>query len=177
MWIGNTANLLPILGKTIIAFVALVVLSRIFGKRALTRLTTVDLALGLTAGPILASMIMNPQTSIVDGLGAIGVLFLVDWLSGRLVARWPAFRELVRVKPTLLAYEGQYQRAGMRRQNLTEADIMEALRMHGLYDIAQARAVILEPEGRISVIVADGTAASMALDRAGLTVPQAEGKG
>jgi uncharacterized membrane protein YcaP (DUF421 family) len=54
--------------------------------------------------------------------------------------------------PTLLVHDGQVLRDRMRRQRISDADLDEALRAHGLETPDAAAMVVLEVDGTLSVV-------------------------
>jgi len=61
-------------------------------------------------------------------------------------------RFLVKSEPTLLASDGEYLHAAMRRQRVPQDEIDAALRKHGHDRLDQVRCVILENDGSLSVL-------------------------
>jgi uncharacterized membrane protein YcaP (DUF421 family) len=54
--------------------------------------------------------------------------------------------------PTTLISDGQLLREHMRREHVTEDEVMAALRQHGLCDPLEARLAVLEVDGTLSVV-------------------------
>jgi len=79
----------------------------------------------------------------------IGWTLLLDWLALRF--RW--FNRFAEPRPLPLVRNGRVMRANLRRQFLTEDDLMSKLRQHGCEDLATVKAATLEPDGEVSVII------------------------
>jgi uncharacterized membrane protein YcaP (DUF421 family) len=60
-------------------------------------------------------------------------------------------------EPIVLVTDGHLVEKNLRRQGITEDQIMEALREHEIDDINQARLVVLEADGTISVVPQEAT--------------------
>ena len=69
-----------------------------------------------------------------------------------LQVRSSAFARMVAAQPLLLFFQGQLLHEAMRRARVTEADLRQALREHGLGSFEAAEAIVLEPNGRFAVI-------------------------
>lgn len=172
MWFDDWSSLLQIVVKATIGFAALVLLLRVAGKRAITKLNAFDLVLVFTVGSILATTILNTQTTISEGLLALALLVGLQWLTAWLSTRSSGFRALIKSEPTLLAYDGKLLLANLRRERIAEVEVQAALRQNGIHDLAGAKAVVLETEGEISVLKNDGGDPTASLGVSGIDVPE-----
>ena len=66
--------------------------------------------------------------------------------------RSDVFQEIIKSKPTVLFYEGSYQKDNLCQERITEVEVLASMRNNGMSDPAQVKAVILETDGRLSVI-------------------------
>lgn len=137
-----------------LAYPALVLFLRVSGKRTLAKLNAFDLVVTVALGSTLATVLLNRSVSLAEGLMAllllIGLQFLVAWLS----VRSPRFSDLVKSEPTLLLHQGQLLQAAMRRQRVTQPEMLAALRSGGLAGPEAAESVVLETDGTMSVVPA-----------------------
>jgi uncharacterized membrane protein YcaP (DUF421 family) len=94
--------------------------------------------------------------SIGEGCLLVGTIaawnVLVDWLA----FRFPRVRGLLQAPPLKLVRDGRIVRANMRREFLTEDDLMATLREHGIDSLAQVKLAQMESGGEISVLRRDG---------------------
>jgi len=141
--------------RTVIVYLALLLGFRIFGKREIGQFTIFDLILVLLVANGLQPAMTGPDSSLVGGMIIIVVLLGANWLVGwlRLHSPFaPLFRELVESHPTVIAENGQWLPAAMRREQVDPEDAVMALREHGLESVEQAKLVVLETDGTISVV-------------------------
>jgi uncharacterized membrane protein YcaP (DUF421 family) len=144
------------------AYAALIVLLRISGKRTLGKMNAFDLVVTVALGSAFATVVLDKSVPLTEGVLAFALLialqFGITWLSVRSV--W--VRSLVKSEPTLLVNDGNYLEKAMREQRVTQAEIEASLRDHGLAAIDQARCVVLETDGSLTVVGAykRGTAAN-----------------
>lgn len=136
----------------VLAYAGLVVFLRVAGKRTLSKLNAFDLVVTVALGSTLASILLNRDVSLAQGLLAfallIGLQFAITWTS----VRWKWIRSAATGEPALLAFDGQLDRAVMRQVRITEDEVEAALRSAGLWSVREARAVLLETDGSISVV-------------------------
>ncbi|WP_245185926.1 DUF421 domain-containing protein [Falsiroseomonas frigidaquae] len=147
-------SLLRVLLVGSLAYPALVLFLRVSGKRTLAKLNAFDLVVTVALGSTLATVLLNRSVTLAEGLVAllllIGLQFLVAWLS----VRSGRFSDLVKSEPTLLLHKGQLLEAAMRRQRVTRAEMLAALRAGGLSGPENAESVVLETDGTLSVVPA-----------------------
>lgn len=135
-----------------LAYLALVVLLRGYGKRTLSKLNAFDFIVTVALGSILATVILNTSVSLIQGLTALVVLmswqFAFTWMSSRF--GW--IRELVASEPRLLAHDGNFIASAMHTERVAEEEVMQAIRKNGFEKLEQVRSVVLEPDGTLSVV-------------------------
>ncbi|WP_305096275.1 DUF421 domain-containing protein [Croceibacterium aestuarii] len=152
MWFDTWSDIVRILLSAASAYVAVIVLLRVAGKRSLSKLNAFDFVVTVALGSTLASMILLKDTSLADGLAALAGLLLlqalVTWLSLRL--GW--FKRLIRSEARILLRDGAFLEDAMRHERVTHAEIEEAIRKQGHGDIEDIAAVVLETDGGFSVI-------------------------
>lgn len=134
------------------AYVALVAILRISGKRTLTKLNAFDLVVTVALGSTLATVLLSKDVALAEGILAMALLvflqFTITWLS----VRSSRLRGLVKSEPTLIMHQGEFLDGTMRAQRITRDEVMAALRSEGVMDACQAMAVVLETDGTMTVI-------------------------
>lgn len=142
-------------GIGILAYVGVVFLLRVSGRRTLSKMNAFDFVVTVAIGSTLATILLNKNVALAEGITAFAVLtglqFAVTWTSVRVV--W--FRRIVTGEPRLLLLHGEFLRTAMRRARVAEDEIHAALRSKGLGDPSQAAAVVIETDGSFSVIPAN----------------------
>lgn len=107
-------------------------------------------------GDAAQNAMIGEGTSAVDGMVLIGTLaawnFFLDWLGYRV----PAVERFVSGRKICLVRHGRLQRRAMRREFITDEDILAKIREQGLERPEQVRRMFLEADGQISVIKARG---------------------
>ncbi|HEX5777170.1 MAG TPA: YetF domain-containing protein [Caulobacteraceae bacterium] len=135
------------------AYVMLVLMLRISGKRTLSKLNAFDLVVTVALGSTLATILMSRDTSLAEGMTALALLialqFAVTWTS----VRWKGVNRLVKSEPTVLLRDGQPIDDAMRRERVAEDELVAAIRESGGCDLEDARFVILEPDGALVAIL------------------------
>lgn len=147
----------------IIAYAALVLFLRVSGKRTLSKMNAFDLIVTVALGSTLATVLLSPSVSLATGALAfallIGLQYAVTWLS----VRSPAMQSFVKAEPTMLVHRGRLLEDAMRRERVTEDEILAALRARDVPDLAQVEALVLETDSSFSVLTSAPRAQGSAL--------------
>lgn len=162
MWFDGWSQILRIVLVGAAAYAALVVCLRISGKRTLAQLNVFDFIVTVALGSTLATIFLNTDVSWAEGVTAFALLaglqLLVAWIS----TRWPRARGIFTSRPALLLARGEIRYDALHRNRLTESELRQAVRMQGTGDLSQVEAVVLETNGKLSVITSskygDGSA-------------------
>ena len=152
MFFDGWAGLLRVLVAGTLAYTALVLLLRTTGKRTLSKMNAFDLIVTVAFGSTLASVLLSRDVPLADAVAAFALLvvlqFVITWLSVRL----DFVDKLIKAEPSLLYFRGQFLCEVMKRERVTESEVRAAARSQGLADLADARAIVLETDGSITVL-------------------------
>jgi len=144
--------LLEILIRTSIVFLMLVMLIRVVPKRNAGNISPNDMLILIVIGTIGATLITAGSYHIGDLLLMIGLVLVWGYVLDFLEYRVPFIRRLMRHKQTQLVKDGRMLKRNMRREMITEEELVSVLRLSGVEDISEVRLAVLEAEGDISVI-------------------------
>lgn len=152
MWFDSWADIIRVLIVGAVSYATLMVVLRLSGKRTLSQLNAFDFIVTVALGSTLATILLSSDVAYAEGLTALALLtglqFIVAWVS----ARWPGARNTITASPTALAVNGQLQHDELRRNRLTESEVLQAVRSTGTGDLSLVAAVVLETNGKLSVI-------------------------
>lgn len=135
------------------AYIALVVILRVSGKRTLSKLNAFDFIVTIAIGSTLASVITTRSLALVEGLTALAVLVGLQFAVTAASVRWPWINDAVKAEPTLLLRDGEPLPGAMRRQRITRDELEAAVRQSGGRSLDDARAVFLETDGTLTAMV------------------------
>lgn len=152
MWFDSWADVLRVLIVGAVSYATLVGVLRLSGKRTLGQLNAFDFIVTVALGSTLATILLSSDVAYLEGLAALALLaglqFVVAWVS----ARWPGARGAITAKPVALVVDGGLQEDELRRNRLTESEVLQAVRGSGSGDLSSVAAVVLETNGKLSVI-------------------------
>lgn len=145
-------NLVQMVVRAALVYAVALLILRVAHRRLLGRNAALDIIMGFILGSLLSRAI-NGSAPLFETLGA--ALVLVALHGGFAVAafRAPRLEALIKGHDQVLIRDGQLQHEQLRRADISESDLREALRLEGkLLDPAQVELACLERNGRISVI-------------------------
>jgi uncharacterized membrane protein YcaP (DUF421 family) len=138
--------------RTVVVYLFILVGFRVAGKREVGQLAPFDFALILLIANAVQNAMVGPDTSLVGGLTAAGILLAINFLLGRLAARSRRIERLVRGRARILIYKGVLHEEALAAERLTHEDVLQALRENGCPCVYDCRLAVLEVDGTISVI-------------------------
>jgi uncharacterized membrane protein YcaP (DUF421 family) len=145
------------------AYVALVLLLRISGKRTLSKMNAFDLVVTVALGSTLATILLSTSVALTEGLLALALLiflqFAVTWIS----VRSATFRGFVKNEPKLLFYDGGFLLEAMRAERITEEEVEASVRQQGIAGFEEVGAAVLETDGSVTVVPRGGLGQESAL--------------
>lgn len=164
MWFDSWGEIARVLLVGAAAYTTLVVVLRLTGKRTLGQLNAFDFVVTVSLGSTLATILLSTDVSWSEGATALALLAALQWVVALVSARWPRVRGVFTAEPSLLLLDGHIRPEALRAHRLAESELRQAIRMQGVGDLAHVKAVVLETNGKLSVITSsrygDGSAVS-----------------
>jgi uncharacterized membrane protein YcaP (DUF421 family) len=141
--------------QVVIATVAIVlvmlVLVRVGGQRSLAAMTAADVACVSALGAVVGRTSLLAVPTLAAGVIALTVLVGLRHLLSAL-ERGPRWLPVPRRGPVVVLRDGRLCPDELRRARLSDDDLRQALRLAGVVRRDEARLVVLERSGRISVM-------------------------
>lgn len=137
---------------TVLAYISLIMLLRISGKRTLSKMNAFDSIVTIALGSTLASVLLNKDVALADGVLALTLLIGLQYLISTWAFHSNTISDLVKAKPTLLVYKGEFLKAAMRKERVNEDEIYAVVREKGLSKLSEVAVIIMETDGSLTVI-------------------------
>ncbi len=130
-----------------IVYLVLIGFLRLFGKRELAQLNPFDLVVLLSLSNTVQNAIIGDDNSVTGGLiGALSLL-TINWLLSRVLYKLPRVNRALAGSETVLISGGILDREAMRRETLTEAELLSVLHRQSFDDFDDIERCVLEPNG------------------------------
>jgi len=147
----NIESILAILLTIIGIYIALVILTRISGKRSFSKMSSFDFAMTVSIGSIMATVIISKSVSLQNGIAGLVGIYALQMLVAY-ARRWDAVRKLIDNKPTLLMKDGKIIKNNLDKCKVTISDLKAKLREANVIQLSEVKAVVFESTGDISVL-------------------------
>ena len=144
-----------ILGISISAvgfYLGLMLFTRLMGLRSFSKLSSHDFAMTVGIGSILASTVLSDEPSLLQGLCAVAVLFVIQGVVSVVRRKIKPLKALIDNQAIILMAHGEYFPDNLQEANLSTSDVQEVLRKNGIKSKTEVFAVIMETTGDMSVI-------------------------
>lgn len=152
MWFDSWSDIARTLLVGGAAYIALMLVLRLSGKRTLSQLNAFDFVVTVALGSTLATVLLSSEVSWTEGVVALALLAGLQFAIAWVTTRWQPLRKLITSSPQVLLRDGVIDAAALRAARLTEAEVRQAVRSSGVGDLADVAVVVLETNGSISVI-------------------------
>lgn len=145
------ADNLDIIFRNLIAVGILFLLTLIIGKKLISQLNFFDFIVGITIGSIAAALSVDKTITYPHGILSLIIWGVIPLIVARIaLANIPARRVLDGV-PAILVQNGKILEHNLKKENYHVNDLLEELRLKGVFNIADVDFAILETSGQISV--------------------------
>jgi uncharacterized membrane protein YcaP (DUF421 family) len=138
--------------RAAVAFLLILFLTRIVGRRELSTLEPFDLILLVTIGDLVQQGVTQNDFSVTGMILAIGTIGLLTVVFSYLPWRFQVLRQVLEGVPIILVEEGKIVERNVRRQRLTQEEIAAAARVQNIGSLDEVRWAVLETNGQITFI-------------------------
>ena len=132
-------------------YIAIILLTRIIGKRSFSKMSSFDFAMTVAVGSIVATTILSSSVKLIEGLVGLTMIYVLQ-ISIALARRNKTVQNMVDNSPLLLMDGEKIISSNLRKARVTEGDLRSKLREANVTELSQIKAVIFETTGDISVL-------------------------
>jgi uncharacterized membrane protein YcaP (DUF421 family) len=138
--------------RSALAFLVLLILTRLMGKKHIAQVTFFDYVTGISIGSIAAAISIDKSISISGGL-----MSLLIWSGLTIGAGYLSLLNLYAMKlidgePTLVIRNGKILEKSMAKIQYNVEDLLMLLRNQGIFDPSEVEFALLEANGALSVL-------------------------
>ncbi len=152
MFLDNSIPLTRTLIMGIVAFVLVIFVLRLSGKRTLSKMNSFDFIITVALGSVLASIVTSTSLPLINGILAFALLVFLQYSVTWLSVRSSFFLQLIKSQPVLIYYNGQFDERLLKKERLSKVEVLQAVRREGLASLESVTAIILETDGTLSII-------------------------
>lgn len=135
-----------------LAYLLLILVLRIFGKRILSKMSAFDFVVTVAFGSILATILTDSKLALADGITSLTLLVFLQFVLSKLIKRFNFIDKLVKSEPVLLYFKGKYDEQAMEKERILKEDLYQTARSSGFVSMDDISGIILETNGEFSVL-------------------------
>ena len=143
---------LEIVIRSISVYLFMVIALRIFGKKQLSQLNTADVILILLISNSVQNAMVGSNTSLYGGMVAALALFIINFIFKRVMLKSTFIKELIQDTPEILIHNGKLAFSTISKLGITNDELQEAMREHGVAHYKDVKLAMFEIDGSISII-------------------------
>ncbi|GIH69729.1 DUF421 domain-containing protein [Sphaerimonospora thailandensis] len=133
-----------------VVYLAIFFMLRFTPRREVGSFSTTNLIVIVIIADAAQNAMAGKYHSITDGLLLVATIIGWSIVLDAAAFRWPVIARVVKPPPRVLIRDGRLDRRNLRRELITEDELMAHLREQGTDDVSELN-VVLEPDGRVSV--------------------------
>lgn len=143
---------------TLAIYVTVVAGLRVAGRRTVSQMSAFDFVVTIAIGSLVAATALAPDASYLRGAASLATLLAAQQVVAVIRQRVPAARRFLDFTPQPL-YRGDdiELRHNPLTAQVTEAELWGKLRHHGIGSLEEVKLIVLEADGRISVLRSDAS--------------------
>jgi uncharacterized membrane protein YcaP (DUF421 family) len=139
--------------RSILLIAGLFVITRILGKKQLSKLSFFEYIVGITVGDIAGTLSMDVDLDLTNGITSIIIWTSVPFFVSILSLKSKAFRDFVEGTPTTFIEKGNIIEAALRKEKYSADEILEQLRKKNVFRVADVEFASLDSNGDLSVLL------------------------
>lgn len=139
--------------RTLVSVVVLYLLTKLLGKRQISQLSLFEYITGITIGSITAYVSLDVDTGWYLGIISMFVWVVVSYGIELLTMKSKIARNLIEGKSTVLIQDGKILEDNLRKEKLTNEELLEQLRKQGIFKAAQVEFAVMETDGTVNAML------------------------
>ena len=139
--------------RTMILYVAIILAVRLMGKRQVGEMQPAELVITILVSAVASVPMQDLDIPLAHGLIPVFTLIAAEVLVSALSMKWLGLRRLLSGKPVPVIRDGYIDQQALRKLRLSIDDLLEDLRLNGVFDPRQVAFGQIETNGQLSVLL------------------------
>jgi len=138
--------------RAIVAYLFILFLMRVVGRRELSSMEPSDVILLVVIGDLVQNGVTQSDYSVTGIVLAAGTIGTLATFTAYVTFKWSRIRNVVEGEPVILVEDGKPIERNMKHERLTLDEVMEQARLQqGVESLDDVRWAVLETSGSISI--------------------------
>ncbi|TML94616.1 MAG: DUF421 domain-containing protein [Actinobacteria bacterium] len=139
--------------RAFVAYVFILFLMRVVGRRELSSMEPSDVILLVVIGDLVQNGVTQSDYSVTGIVLAAGTIGVLATITAVITHRWSRIRNVIEGEPVILVQDGQLIERNMKNERLTQDEVMEQARLQqGVESLDEVKWAVLETSGSISIV-------------------------
>jgi uncharacterized membrane protein YcaP (DUF421 family) len=138
--------------RALVAYVFIITLLRVTGRRELSSMAPTDLVLLVVMGDLIQNGVTQSDMSVTGVVIAVTTFALLSVASSYLVYKSKRAQKIIEGTPLIVVEGGKLVEANLRSERMTLDDVMEEARAQQIESIDEIKWAVLESNGSLSFI-------------------------
>lgn len=143
--------------RAFVAFVFILLLTRLIGRRELSSLQPFDLILLIVIGDLTQQGVTQNDMSVTGLILAIGIFGVLTLAASYLGFRFPRMRPILEPGPLILVEDGNVIQRNLDKERMTPEELAAEARLQQIDSLDKVKWAVLESGGQISFIPKSGS--------------------
>jgi uncharacterized membrane protein YcaP (DUF421 family) len=143
---------MDIVVRAFVAFLFVMVLTRLIGRRELSSLQPFDLILLIVIGDLIQQGVTQNDMSVTGLVLAIGMFGVLTLAASYVVFRFPRTRPILEPEPLILIEDGHVIERNLKKERMTPEELAAEARLQQIDTLEKVKWAVLESSGQISFI-------------------------
>lgn len=137
---------------SLISLILLFLICKLIGKKQVSELSLFDYVIGISIGNFAAEMIMDIEGNFLNGVVAIIVFGLSSFFVSLIALKSIILRRILIGTPTIIVQNGKIIKENLVKTKIDVNDLLEEVRTNGYFDLNEIEYVIMEANGKLSIL-------------------------
>ena len=145
-------NTLRIIIMSVLIYGYLILIMRLSGKRTLLQYNMFDMIISVAYGSAIATTLISKSISFVEGALVLGMLTVLQLFVAVMERKSKKFRTVIMPEPRFLYSDDRFCEEALQKERVLKREVRNAVRQQGIGSMEEVEAIVLEGNGRMSVI-------------------------
>lgn len=138
--------------RTLILYLAIILAVRLMGKRQVGEMQPAELVITILVSAVASVPMQDLNIPLAHGLVPVFTLIAAEVLMSALSLKCVFLRRLLSGKPVPVIRRGVIDQTALRQLRMSVDDLLEDLRLNGVFDLRQVAFAQVETNGQLSVL-------------------------
>jgi uncharacterized membrane protein YcaP (DUF421 family) len=148
---------MDIVVRAVVAFLFVLLLTRLIGRRELSSMEPFDLMLLIVIGDLIQQGVTQNDLSLTGLILTIGIFGLMTLAASYLGWRFPRMRPILEPDPLILIEDGSVIERNLKKERMTQEELAAEARIQQIESLDKVKWAVLESGGQISFIPKSGS--------------------